>query len=54
VEEFREHLLPDLERWLRQLARYGDRVSVRLVERWRDAIRLDSPVFDLVLEPGGD
>jgi radical SAM superfamily enzyme YgiQ (UPF0313 family) len=54
VEELREQLLPDLERWLRQLARYGDRVSVRLAERWRGAIRIDSSVFDLVLEPGAD
>jgi radical SAM superfamily enzyme YgiQ (UPF0313 family) len=54
VEELRESLAPELERWLARLSRYGDRVSVRLAERWRDAIRIDSSVFDLVLEPGAD
>jgi radical SAM superfamily enzyme YgiQ (UPF0313 family) len=54
VEELRENLLPELERWLQRLGRYGDRVSVRLAERWRDTIRIDSSVFDLVLEPGPD
>jgi radical SAM superfamily enzyme YgiQ (UPF0313 family) len=54
IDELRESALPDIERWLARLARHGDRVSVRLAARWREAIRVDSSVFDLVLETGPD
>jgi hypothetical protein len=53
VEELRESAIPEIERWLARLARYGDRVSVSIAERWRSVLRVDSSVFDLVLEPDG-
>jgi radical SAM superfamily enzyme YgiQ (UPF0313 family) len=40
-----------LEDMLRRLSGYGDRVSIRLTEGVRSAVRVDSSVFDLVLAP---
>ena len=54
VEELRESAIPEIERWLARLARYGDRVSVSVAERRRSVLQVDSSVFDLVLEPDGD
>jgi hypothetical protein len=51
IENLREHELPDLNRLLARLARYGDRVSIVLDERVRKLVRVDSSVFHLVLEP---
>jgi len=51
IENLREQELPDLNRLLARLARYGDRVSIVLDERVRKLVRVDSSVFHLVLEP---
>jgi hypothetical protein len=51
IEGLREHELPDLNRLLARLARYGDRVSIVLDERVRKLVRVDSSVFHIVLEP---
>jgi len=42
---------PDIERLLARLARYGDRIAVRLPEGWQRALAVDSSVFKLVLDP---
>ena len=39
-----------LEGLLRRLQRYGDRISLVVDERIRQAIAIDSSIFDLVLE----
>ena len=43
--------LPDLERLLRRLARYGDRISVAVDEKIRSLVSIDSSVFHLSLGP---
>lgn len=50
IEGLREQELPDLNRLLARLARYGDRVFIVLDERLRKLVRIDSSVFCLVLE----
>lgn len=50
VEEIEQSQLPNLQRLLRRLARYGDRVSIVLSERLRGIVAIDSSVFNLVLE----
>jgi radical SAM superfamily enzyme YgiQ (UPF0313 family) len=51
IDELRENLLPEIERWLARLARHGDRVSVYVAERWRNVLAIDSSVFNFLLEP---
>ena len=41
--------VPGLDYLLRQLAKYGDRVSIVLDRKLRDSVRIDSSVFHLVL-----
>lgn len=41
--------IPELERLLARLARYGSRVSIRVDERLRDILRVDSSVFNVML-----
>jgi hypothetical protein len=52
IESFHAPHLEDLQRLLRRLARYGDRVSIVLDERLRNLVPIDSSVFNLVLAGG--
>jgi hypothetical protein len=49
IEAFHAPHLADLQRLLKRLARYGDRVSIVLDERLRHLVPIDSSVFNLVL-----
>ncbi len=49
IESFHAPHLEDLQRLLKRLARYGDRVSIVLDERLRSLVPIDSSVFNLVL-----
>jgi radical SAM superfamily enzyme YgiQ (UPF0313 family) len=49
LEELHDAHLPELERLLQRLARYGDRIRIVLDERLRSRVRVDSSVFDLAL-----
>jgi radical SAM superfamily enzyme YgiQ (UPF0313 family) len=42
-----------LKRWLRRLASHGDRVYIRVSERLRPALDIDSSVFNLALDDWG-
>jgi len=50
VEEIEIHQVRNLQRLLRGLARYGDRVSIEINDRLRDLVAVDSSMFHLVLE----
>ncbi len=52
IEELHESALPGLQRLLQRLRSHGDRVSIYVAEKLRSAVRVDSSVFILVLEPG--
>ena len=52
IESFHAPHLEDLQRLLKRLARYGDRVSIVLDERLRNLVPIDSSVFNLVLAGG--
>ena len=49
IEALRGAERPHLERLLRRLRRYGDRISIVVDERVRHAVAIDSSVFHLVL-----
>ncbi len=49
IEALREAEWHHLERLLRRLQRYGDRISIIVDERLRHAVAIDSSVFHLVL-----
>ena len=49
LEELRDGARPEIERLLARLARYGDRIAVRLPEGWQRALAVDSSMFELVL-----
>ncbi|PZP61233.1 MAG: hypothetical protein DI596_05065 [Azospira oryzae] len=51
VNRLRGEERPWLDRFLRRLTRYGDRVRVVVGEAARDCIEIDSSVFHLALEP---
>ena len=51
IENFAERERAHLERFLRRLARYGDRVWIVLDESVRSVVTIDSSVFNLVLTP---
>jgi hypothetical protein len=53
IEALREHESEHLERLLRRLARYGDRVSIVVSESLRDLVHIDSSRFHLVLGGSG-
>jgi hypothetical protein len=48
--ELPEHLLPDVAQWLRQLARYGDRVWLCVGDRLRATLPIDFSRFNLLLD----
>ena len=50
IEEFNEPQLQHLHDLLEKLEAYGDRVYIALNENLRDMIRIDSSVFNLVLD----
>jgi radical SAM superfamily enzyme YgiQ (UPF0313 family) len=50
IDEIERAQLPHLERLLRRLARYGDRVAIHLSERLRDVVKIDSSIFNLLLD----
>lgn len=49
IEALQVSQLPDLDRLLKRLARYGDRISVRVHETLRHQVSIDSSVFHLIL-----
>ena len=52
IEGIERTQLPHLERLLERLARYGDRIAIRVSDSLRDVVKVDSSVFHLLLEPG--
>jgi radical SAM superfamily enzyme YgiQ (UPF0313 family) len=50
IEEFHETQLKYLNRLLKRLSRYGDRIYITVPEKARGIIDIDSSVFNLVLE----
>jgi radical SAM superfamily enzyme YgiQ (UPF0313 family) len=50
IEEFQEVQLLNLERLLKRLSRYGDRIHITLNDKVRDIIEIDSSVFNLVMK----
>ena len=50
IDHLHETQLRHLERLLRRLSRYGDRVRITVPERLRDLVQVDSSVFHLTLE----
>jgi len=49
VEALSPQERPELERLLRRLARWGDRIYIEVNERLRDTVSVDSSIFHLVL-----
>ncbi|MFQ5690888.1 MAG: radical SAM protein [Gemmatimonadota bacterium] len=50
IDELQESQLRHLNRLLRRLSRYGDRIEVAVREELRDLVKIDSSVFRVVLE----
>lgn len=50
IDALQEAHLPHLERLLRRLSRYGDRIRVSVDETLRGVVRIDSSIFHLSLE----
>lgn len=50
IEGLREQELSDLDRMLTRLARHGDRISIVIDRKLRTLVRIDSSVFNLVLD----
>jgi radical SAM superfamily enzyme YgiQ (UPF0313 family) len=50
IEEFNETQLQNLHDMLRRLEQYGDRIYIAMDDHLRDMIRIDSSVFNLVLD----
>ncbi|HWP01838.1 MAG TPA: radical SAM protein [Gemmatimonadaceae bacterium] len=53
LEELHDAHVPELERLLRRLARYGDRIRIVLDEQLRSRVQVDSSVFYLTLAVEG-
>jgi len=51
IDEIERAQLPHLERLLRRLSRYGDRIAIQVNERLRDVVKIDSSIFHLLLDP---
>ena len=49
IEEFHDAHLEHLNRFLGRLSRYGDRIHIKVHERVRNMVDIDSSVFNLVL-----
>ncbi len=52
VESLRERERAHFQRFLKRLARYGDRISIVVDERLRGVLTVDSSIFHVVLRPG--
>jgi radical SAM superfamily enzyme YgiQ (UPF0313 family) len=52
IEALEAEHVPELQKLLRKLSRYGDRVSVAVAEQWRAAVQVDSSVFTVLLAEG--
>ena len=50
IDELHEAQLQNLNRLLKQLSRYGDRVTIAVNGKLRELIEIDSSVFNLALE----
>jgi hypothetical protein len=50
IDEIGRAQLPHLERLLDRLARYGDRIAIRIGDGLRDTVKIDSSVFHLLLD----
>ena len=50
IEEFHHQQLRQLAPLLKRLSRYGDRIHIRMDERSRRIIAVDSSIFNLVLQ----
>jgi radical SAM superfamily enzyme YgiQ (UPF0313 family) len=50
IEEIERAQIPHLERLLRRLARYGDRIAICVNDSLRDVVKIDSSVFHLLLD----
>jgi hypothetical protein len=50
IDEIERAQLPHLERLLRRLSRYGDRIAIQVSERLRDVVKIDSSIFHLLLD----
>lgn len=53
LEELHDAHLPELDRLLQRLARYGDRIRIVLDEQLRNRVKVDSSVFYLALAVDG-
>jgi radical SAM superfamily enzyme YgiQ (UPF0313 family) len=50
IEEFNKEQLKHLDRLLKKLSRYGDRINIIVNEKLREIVVIDSSKFNLVLE----
>jgi hypothetical protein len=50
IDEIGRAQLPHLEHLLGRLARYGDRIAIRIGDGLRDTVKIDSSVFHLLLD----
>ncbi len=50
IEELHEAQLKHLNRLLKRLSRYGDRISIAVHENVKEIVHIDSSVFCLVLK----
>lgn len=50
IEEFNKEQLKHLDRLLKKLSRYGDRINIIVHEKLREVVDIDSSKFNLVLE----
>jgi hypothetical protein len=51
IESLRERERAHFQRFLKKLARYGDRISIVVDERLRGVLPIDSSIFHVVLGP---
>ena len=54
IDEIEQSQVRNLDQLLRRLARYGDRIAIRVSERLRDVVKIDSSVFILLLDRPAD
>ena len=50
IEEFQETRLHNLNRLLRRLSPYGDRIHIKVNSKLRNIVNIDSSIFHLVLD----
>jgi hypothetical protein len=50
IEQLQQQRIGDLQRLLRRLARYGDRIDIVVGDALRQRLEIDSSVFNLVLD----